>query len=153
MVGRAGGANSCGCLRKVSLDLNRGWVSLGTMSLLTDPQTWISLLTLTVLEIVLGIDNVIFIAILAAKLPKHEQGKARTIGLFLALFARIGLLCSIFWLMKLTQPMFEVLGHAVSGKDIVLLLGGLFCSGKASMKSTAPWRGQATNLLPAGGRN
>jgi predicted tellurium resistance membrane protein TerC len=96
------------------------------MSLLTDPQTWISLLTLTVLEIVLGIDNVIFIAILAAKLPKHEQGKARTIGLFLALFARIGLLCSIFWLMKLTQPMFEVLGHAVSGKDIVLLLGGMF---------------------------
>jgi predicted tellurium resistance membrane protein TerC len=96
------------------------------MSILTDPQTWISLLTLTVLEIVLGIDNVIFIAILAAKLPKHEQNKARTIGLCLALLARVGLLCSIFWLMKLTQPMFEVLGHAFSGKDIVLLLGGLF---------------------------
>ena len=96
------------------------------MAILSDPQTWISLLTLTVLEIVLGIDNVIFIAILAAKLPKHEQAKARSIGLCLALFARVGLLCSIFWLMKLTRPMFEVLGHAVSGKDAVLLAGGLF---------------------------
>jgi predicted tellurium resistance membrane protein TerC len=96
------------------------------MSILIDPQTWISLLTLTILEIVLGIDNVIFIAILAGKLPQSEQGKARTIGLSLALFARIGLLCSIFWLMKLTAPMFEVMGHPVSGKDAVLLLGGLF---------------------------
>ena len=96
------------------------------MSMLTDPQVWISLLTLTVLEIVLGVDNVIFIAILAAKLPKHEQGKARSLGLSLALFARVGLLCSIFWLMKLTAPMFEVGGHAVSGKDAILLAGGLF---------------------------
>ena len=96
------------------------------MPMLTDPQAWISLLTLTVLEIVLGVDNVIFIAILAGKLPKHEQGKARSLGLFLALFARVGLLCSIFWLMKLTAPMFEVGGHAVSGKDAILLAGGLF---------------------------
>jgi predicted tellurium resistance membrane protein TerC len=96
------------------------------MALLTDPQTWISLLTLTVLEIVLGIDNVIFIAILAGKLPKHEQGRARSLGLSLALFARVGLLCSIFWLMKLTAPLFDVSGHPVSGKDLVLLLGGMF---------------------------
>lgn len=94
--------------------------------MVTDPQVWISLLTLTVLEIVLGVDNVIFIAILAGKLPKHEQGKARSLGLSLALFARVGLLCSIFWLMKLTAPMFEVGGHPVSGKDAILLAGGLF---------------------------
>ena len=96
------------------------------MNILSDPQTWVSLLTLTVLEIVLGIDNVIFIAILAGKLPKHEQGRARTIGLMLALIARIGLLCSIFWLMQLTKPLFEVAAHPVSGKDIVLIAGGLF---------------------------
>jgi predicted tellurium resistance membrane protein TerC len=96
------------------------------MSALADPQTWISLLTLTVLEVVLGIDNVIFIAILAGKLPAHEQGKARTMGLMLALVARIALLSSIFWLMKLTKPAFELMGHPFSGKDLVLLAGGLF---------------------------
>ncbi len=96
------------------------------MNVLSDPQTWISLFTLTVLEIVLGIDNVIFIAILAGKLPLHEQGKARTIGLGLALFARIGLLCSIFWLMQLTKPVFSLYEHPVSGKDMVLIAGGLF---------------------------
>lgn len=96
------------------------------MFMLNDPQTWISLLTLTALEIVLGIDNVIFIAILAAKLPKEKQAKARSLGLGLALFARVGLLCSIVWLMKLTAPMFEISGHSVSGKDLVLLAGGMF---------------------------
>jgi len=96
------------------------------MSILADPQTWISLLTLTVLEVVLGIDNIIFIAILSGKLPKHEQGKARSVGLGLALFARIGLLCSIFWLMQLTKPLLEVAGRAFSGKDLVLIAGGLF---------------------------
>jgi predicted tellurium resistance membrane protein TerC len=96
------------------------------MTILTDPQTWISLLTLTILEIVLGIDNVIFIAILAGKLPQEKQGKARSMGLSIALFARVGLLCSIVWLMKLTAPMFTVIGHSISGKDLVLLAGGLF---------------------------
>lgn len=96
------------------------------MDLLTDPQTWISLLTLTVLEIVLGIDNIIFISILAGKLPAHEQAKARGIGLSLALIARVALLCSIFWLMRLNAPLFEVLGHSFSGKDLVLLGGGIF---------------------------
>ncbi|MEI6712125.1 MAG: TerC family protein [Verrucomicrobiota bacterium] len=93
---------------------------------LNDPQTWISLVTLTVLEVVLGIDNVIFISILTGKLPVHEQGKARSIGLTLALFARVGLLCSIFWLMQLTKPLVTILEHSLTGKDLVLLGGGLF---------------------------
>ena len=94
--------------------------------MLTDPQIWISFLTLTVLEIVLGIDNIIFISILAGKLPAHQQARARTIGLMLALVTRVLLLCSIFWLTKLTADLFAILGHGFSGKDLVMLLGGLF---------------------------
>lgn len=93
---------------------------------LADPQLWISLFTLTILEIVLGIDNIIFISILAGKLPPHEQNKARSIGLTLALFTRIALLCSIFWLIQLTKPLFTAFDHSFSGKDLVLLAGGLF---------------------------
>ena len=96
------------------------------MPWLTDPQIWISFLTLTVLEIVLGIDNIIFISILAGKLPAEQQGKARTVGLMLALVTRVLLLCSIFWLTKLTSELFAVFGHGVSGKDLVMLSGGLF---------------------------
>lgn len=96
------------------------------LELLSDPQTWISLFTLTVLEVVLGIDNVIFISILSNKLPLQQRGRARTIGLSLALFARIALLCSIFWLIQLTKPLFSVWDHAFSGKDLVLLAGGMF---------------------------
>jgi len=95
-------------------------------ALLTDPNFWISLLTLTVLEIVLGIDNIIFISILAGKLPAEQQGRARTIGLMIALVTRILLLCSIFWLTKLIHPLFHVFAHPVSGKDLVMLSGGLF---------------------------
>ena len=95
-------------------------------TLLTDPNFWISLLTLTVLEIVLGIDNIIFISILAGKLPAEQQGRARTLGLAIALVTRILLLCSIFWLTKLTGEFFRVFDHAVSGKDLVMLSGGLF---------------------------
>ncbi len=95
-------------------------------ALLTDPNFWISLLTLTVLEIVLGIDNIIFISILAGKLPAAQQGRARTLGLMIALVTRILLLCSIFWLTKLIHPLFHVLAHPVSGKDLVMLGGGLF---------------------------
>ena len=94
--------------------------------MLTDPQIWISFFTLTVLEIVLGIDNIIFISILAGKLPANQQAKARTIGLMLALVTRVLLLCSIFWLTKLTADLFAILGHGFSGKDLVMLLGGLF---------------------------
>ena len=91
-----------------------------------DPAFWISLVTLTLLEIVLGIDNIIFISILAGKLPAAQQARARTLGLMIALVARILLLCSIFWLTKLTGELFRVLGHPVSWKDLVMLGGGLF---------------------------
>ncbi len=96
------------------------------LHLFTEPQAWVSLLTLTILEIVLGVDNIIFISILAGKLPAAEQKKARTIGLLLALVTRVLLLCSIFWLTKLTDDLFTVFGNGFSGKDLVLLAGGLF---------------------------
>ena len=94
--------------------------------LLTQPDFWISLLTLTVLEIVLGIDNIIFISILSGKLPAEQQARARSLGLMIALVTRILLLCSIFWLTTLIHPHFHVFSHAVSGKDLVMLGGGLF---------------------------
>ncbi len=98
------------------------------MDWITDPQIWISLLTLTALEIVLGIDNNIFIAILAGKLPAEQQAKARKLGLMLALITRILLLLSLTWIMGLTKPLFTLplLQVGVSGRDLVLLIGGLF---------------------------
>jgi len=96
------------------------------MSALSNPQTWISLITLTLLEIVLGIDNIVFISILAGKLPTEQQPRARTIGLMLALITRILLLCSIFWLTKLTAELFNLFGNSISWKDLVLIVGGLF---------------------------
>ncbi|MSU49618.1 MAG: TerC family protein [Opitutus sp.] len=98
------------------------------MDWLTDPQIWISLLTLTGLEIVLGIDNVIFIAILAGKLPAEQQETARKLGLSLALITRVMLLMSLTWIMGLTSPLFTlpVMQREISGRDLVLLLGGLF---------------------------
>jgi predicted tellurium resistance membrane protein TerC len=103
------------------------------MDWFSDPQIWISLLTLTGLEIVLGIDNVIFISILAGKLPPEQQAKARKWGLLLALITRILLLCSINWLMGLTAPLFQlpVLHRGISGRDLILLIGGLFLIGKS----------------------
>ena len=102
------------------------------MEWLTDPQTWIAFLTLTALEIVLGIDNIVFISILADKLPADQQKRARTIGLALALATRILLLLSLSWVIGLTQPLFSLFGHDVSGRDLVLLLGGLFLIGKST---------------------
>ena len=98
------------------------------MDWITDPQIWISLLTLTALEIVLGIDNIIFIAILAGKLPAEQQARARRLGLMLALITRILLLLSLTWIMGLTKPLFTLplLQVGVSGRDLVLLIGGLF---------------------------
>jgi predicted tellurium resistance membrane protein TerC len=93
---------------------------------LADPNAWVSLLTLTVLEIVLGVDNIIFISILAGKLPPEQQAKARNIGLLLAMVTRILLLSMIFLLTRLITPLFTVLSHQVTGKDLVMLLGGLF---------------------------
>jgi predicted tellurium resistance membrane protein TerC len=98
------------------------------MDWLTDPQIWISLLTLTVLEVVLGIDNIIFISILAGKLPPEQQARARQLGLSLALITRILLLMSLTWIMGLTKPLFSmpIMNREISGRDLVLLLGGLF---------------------------
>ncbi len=104
------------------------------MAWLSDPQLWMALLTLTALEIVLGIDNIIFIAILAGRLPEHLQAKGRTIGLVLAMIMRIGLLFSITLIMKLTAPLFAVLGSEISGRDIILILGGLFLLGKSTLE-------------------
>ncbi len=102
------------------------------MDWLSQPESWIALLTLTVLEIVLGIDNVIFISILAGKLPKEQQPKARRLGLGLAMFIRIALLASLAWMVKLTSPLFTVLGQGISGRDLILLIGGLFLIFKAT---------------------
>jgi predicted tellurium resistance membrane protein TerC len=96
------------------------------MDWLAQPESWIALLTLTVLEIVLGIDNVIFLSILVGKLPRRQQPKARRLGLALAMLIRIGLLASLAWLAKLTSPLFAVLGEEISARDLVLLAGGLF---------------------------
>jgi len=110
-----------------------GPLTRAAMDLFSDPQIWISLLTLTLLEIVLGIDNVIFITILAGKLPREQQAKARQLGLSLALITRILLLCSITWLMGLTKVLFvlPLLGAAMTGKSLILLAGGLFLVGKS----------------------
>lgn len=102
------------------------------MAWLSDPQAWIALLTLTLLEIVLGIDNVIFISILAGKLPAKDQGRARTIGLAAAMIMRILLLLSLAWIVKLTAPLFTIFGAAISGRDLILLVGGLFLMGKST---------------------
>lgn len=102
------------------------------MDWLADPQTWIAFFTLLALELVLGVDNVIFISILAGKLPAHQQGRARTIGLVLAIVSRILLLFSLSWIIGLTEPLFSVLKYEISGRDIILILGGLFLLGKST---------------------
>jgi predicted tellurium resistance membrane protein TerC len=95
-------------------------------------EGWISLLSLSAMEIVLGIDNVIFISILAGKLPVSEQRRARSLGLSLALVMRLGLLFTISWMMRLTEPLFTLIGRGFSGRDLILLVGGLFLVGKAT---------------------
>ena len=102
------------------------------MDWITDPQALIALLTLTVLEIVLGIDNIVFISILSGKLPENQQARARTIGLALAMIGRVVLLLSLAWIMRLTEPLFEVFAQAISGRDLILILGGLFLLGKST---------------------
>ena len=102
------------------------------MQLLSDPQAWISLLTLSVLEVVLGIDNIIFISILAGKLPEREQPRARSLGLAGAFVTRVLLLLSITWVMRLTAPLFNLVGRDISGRDLILIVGGLFLIGKAT---------------------
>ena len=102
------------------------------MDWITQPEAWIALLTLTILEIVLGIDNIIFISILSSKLPESQQGKARQIGLLAALGTRVLLLLSISWVVQLTEPLFSVLHFDLSGRDLILLGGGLFLLAKAT---------------------
>ncbi len=102
------------------------------MEFLSDPQVWIAFGTLTVLELVLGIDNVIFISILSGKLPKEKQAKARYIGLALALIMRVILLFSLSWVIGLVAPLFTIWGQTFSGKDLVLLIGGLFLIAKST---------------------
>ncbi|MDO8806214.1 MAG: TerC family protein [Elusimicrobiota bacterium] len=104
------------------------------MEWLLNPQIWIALLTLTVLEIVLGVDNIIFISILAGKLPESQRDRARRMGLALAMLMRIGLLLSLTWVMRLTSPLFSPFGHAVSGRDLILLIGGMFLIGKSTFE-------------------
>ena len=104
------------------------------MEWLIDPQVWMALMTLTALEIVLGIDNIIFISIQASKLPYHLQDKVRLIGLGLAMFIRIALLFSLNWLMGLTLPIFTVFGNEISGRDLILITGGLFLIWKSTME-------------------
>ena len=102
------------------------------MHLLTDPAAWAAFFTLTALELVLGIDNVIFISILVDKLPRERRELARRIGLFLAMFMRIGLLMLLAWMVGLTAPLFEVYGHGISGRDLILICGGLFLVWKST---------------------
>ena len=102
------------------------------MEWLADPQGWIALLTLTLLEIVLGIDNIVFISILSGKLPPEDQPRARLIGLALAMVMRIALLFSLAWVIRLTAPLFGVFGHEISGRDLILIVGGLFLLAKAT---------------------
>jgi predicted tellurium resistance membrane protein TerC len=102
------------------------------MNWLADPQTWVALVTLTVLEIVLGIDNIIFISILAGKLPDATRDKARRVGLLAAMVTRILLLLSLAWIIRLTRPLFTVLGNEISGRDLILIAGGLFLLAKST---------------------
>ncbi len=115
------------------------------MEWITNPESLIALLTLTVLEIVLGIDNIIFISILSGKLPKEQQNKARLTGLALAMISRILLLFSIVWIMKLTLPLFTVLGQEISGRDLILIGGGLFLIAKSTFEIHDKLEGEDTH--------
>ena len=104
------------------------------LELLTNPDAWIALATLTLLEIVLGIDNIVFIAILASRLPVEKQALAYRLGLLGAMVTRVALLMTINWVMQLTEPLFEVVGHSFSGRDLILLGGGLFLIAKSTQE-------------------
>jgi len=113
------------------------------MAWLTSPETWIALTTLTILEIVLGIDNIVFLAILAGKLPPADQPRARRVGLAAAMLMRIALLISLAWVIRLTAPLFSVLGHAISGRDLILIGGGLFLIAKSTREIHDKLEGEA----------
>ena len=120
------------------------------LSIFSNPETWIALLTLTALEIVLGIDNIVFISILAGKLPKDQQERARRIGLGVALVSRIALLFSLSIIIGLTAPLFSILGNEISGRDIVLIAGGLFLLAKATFEIHEMLEGEEGHASSAG---
>ena len=124
------------------------------LELLSDPQAWVALLTLTALELVLGIDNIVFISILVDKLPAEQQKRARLIGLFLAMFMRVGLLMILSWIIGLTQPLFSIsfVNQEISGRDLILIGGGLFLIWKSTLEihqSLEGAEGHATTAVKA----
>ena len=121
------------------------------MEWLSNPEVWVAFLTLTALEIVLGIDNIIFISILVSRLPKAQQPKARFFGLALAMVTRILLLLSIAWVMRLTDVLFTVMDHGVSGRDLILFFGGLFLLFKSTMEIWHSVEGEAEEAGTKGG--
>jgi predicted tellurium resistance membrane protein TerC len=135
-----------GWLLSVLVQKNRGNFML---ALLSDPQIWIAFATLTMLELVLGIDNIIFISILVDKLPKAQQELARKIGLFMAMFMRIGLLFVLSWIVGLTEPFFTVFGKAISGRDLILILGGLFLIYKSTGEIHQSLEGEEAHTVSA----
>lgn len=123
------------------------------MDWIYDPQIWIAFATLTALEIVLGIDNIIFLSILVAKLPVEQQAMGRRIGLALAMITRIALLLSLAWIMKLTDPLFSVFDHIISGRDLILFFGGLFLLVKSTMEIHGSLEGNEGEQNIRGGSN
>jgi predicted tellurium resistance membrane protein TerC len=112
------------------------------MDWITNPEAWVAFVTLTALEIVLGVDNVVFISILAGKLPEGQREKARRLGLGLAMFVRILLLLSIAWVVRLTAPLFTVISQEISGRDLILLVGGLFLLAKSTHEMHSQLEGE-----------
>ena len=115
------------------------------MNWLTDPNVWFALMTLSAIEIVLGIDNIIFIAILADKLPKNQKASGRNVGLLLAMLTRIAFLFSITLIMKLTEPLFTIISTEISGRDLILIAGGLFLLGKSTLEIHSNLEGEETH--------
>jgi predicted tellurium resistance membrane protein TerC len=122
------------------------------MNWIMDPNTWLALLTLSAIEIVLGVDNIVFIAILAGKLPEHQQARGRTVGLILAMATRILLLFSITLIMKLTQPLFVIFSFEISGRDIILIAGGLFLLVKSTLEIHSNLEGEEAPIRQDGGK-
>ena len=121
---------------------------VAVMELLTDPQTWVAFLTLVMLEIILGIDNIIFLSVLVDRLPKAQRGSARVLGLGFAMLTRIGLLFSITWLATLRDPLFRALATDVSGRDLILFGGGLFLIVNTVMELRDMFKGKARTRKP-----
>ncbi len=119
------------------------------IELLSSPEAWIAFLTLTMLELVLGIDNIIFISILVDKLPKERREVARKIGLFMAMFMRIALLLVLAWIVGLVEPLFSVLGKGISGRDLILILGGLFLVWKSTTEIHGSLEGEEGHTAAA----